>query len=61
MENNKVVNIADISRRSAAREPDAETVTLLSKFKRLSFKEKEALLILMDAFLLQKGTSGVKP
>ena len=51
---NNVVNISTLSRRSTAQEPDAETVKFLGKFKRLSLKEKETLLTLIDAFLLQK-------
>ena len=55
MKNDKVVYISSPSRRSATQGLDAESARLLSKFKRLSLKEKETLLILIDAFLLQKG------
>lgn len=60
MKNNKVVNISHFSQRPATKGLDAETVRFLSKFKRLSLKEKETVLTLIDAFLLQKGTLGVK-
>jgi len=55
MNNNKVVNISNLSRRPANKEVDAEAASLLGKFKRLSSKEKETIMILIDAFLLEKG------
>lgn len=55
MNNNKVVNISNLSRRTGNKELDAESARLLGKFKRLSLKEKETILILIDAFLLHKG------
>ena len=51
---NNVVNISTLSRRSTTQELDAETVKFLGKFKRLSLKEKETLLTLIDAFLHNK-------
>ena len=54
MRKNNVVLLQGFARNPISRKLDADTDRLLYGFKRLSKKEKEILLTILDAFLLGK-------
>ncbi len=54
MKKNNVVLLQGFARNPISRKLDADTDRLLYGFKRLSKKEKEILLTILDAFLLGK-------
>lgn len=58
MKKNNVLLLTSFARRPAARQFNADTDRLLHGFKRLSRKEKEILLTILDAFLLGKRSAG---
>ncbi len=49
---NKIIRLANLNKRPASKSLDAEAERLLDGFRRLSQKEKQTLLTLLDAFLL---------
>jgi len=54
MKKNNVVHLINFARKPAGRKFTADTDRLLHGYKRLSRKEKEILLTILDAFVLGK-------
>jgi len=54
MKKNNVVHLTNFTRKPAGRKSTADTDRLLHGYKRLSRKEKEILLTILDAFVLGK-------